>query len=138
MLTQSRRIRWSGKGPRFAIYLDLENLTREYWEAREWDLASRALDSLLTGFYSRGVALARVAACNAKLAGLLQGLLVNHNIETMIHSGGENAADELLLQDLEEVPDECNVVVIGSGDFEPPFVVGQLGLHLPNGRGHLW
>lgn len=113
----SANIRWSGKGYRFAVYLDLENLTREYWECEEWDGAIRALGFLLDDYSARGAVLVRVAACNGRLAELLRPLIDDHNIETLIHSGGENAADNLLIRHLENHwPQECNVVVIGSGD----------------------
>jgi hypothetical protein len=105
-----------GDQPRFAIYLDLESLTKRFVRLADWDGTKTAIAEVVARFSERGQILVKVAACSHWLSDKLNPALVRKGFEVLMREG-YTPPGWLLIPEIEEnLPDDCNTVVIGSND----------------------
>ncbi len=103
--------------PRYAAYLDLENLLHEHRVIGQLEVGLARLERIIERLDGRGVSVARVAVVNASLQRELAFAASRLGIRVHSHRGGRDAADRELLELIRyERPRTCDVVVIGSGD----------------------
>lgn len=99
-----------------AVVLDIENLLHPYREVGRLFDGLRALSTKIRELTASGVLIAGVAVCNPLLATLVSFALREMGIRTFRHNGGPNAADDVLLVKISELPQRVTKVVIASGD----------------------
>lgn len=108
----------TGTGSRVALYIDVENLVHDLREAGDYEGATELITRLVREVERRGVAVAKVACCDASLAKRLAFGLAAVGVRTYPHhGGGTNVADQVLVDAITNgLPDSADVVVIASGD----------------------
>ena len=108
----------TGAEQRVALYMDVENLVHDLREAGDYEGATDLVAGLVREVERRGVAVAKVAYCDASLASRMAFGLATVGVRTFPHrGGGTDVADELLADEIANgLPDSADVVVIASGD----------------------
>lgn len=95
----------------------MENLVHEYRVGDDWEGAVSLLRDALLRFEERGIWVSQVAACDLELSRELGAELQTLQFDTVVHKGGNDRADRLLLDQLRMTPKEAfDTLVIGSGD----------------------
>jgi hypothetical protein len=113
------------KQARGAMFLDVENLLHPYLDgALEEGL--QLLRDLIAAVREEVLLVVNVACCSRGLAARIAFPLAELGVRTHVHSGGLDAADEELVRRLDEVPDTCQIVIIGSGDHRFAFPARRL------------
>jgi hypothetical protein len=108
----------TGAEKRIALYMDVENLVHDLRETGDYGGANELITGLVRDVERRGVAVAKVAYCDASLARLMAFGLAEVGVRTFPHhGGGTDVADRLLVGEISHgLPDSVDVVVIASGD----------------------
>jgi hypothetical protein len=102
---------------RVGLYVDLENVVHDFMEAHDEEQALLLLTSLVHACRSLGVVISAVAVGNVRLARSLAFHLDEHGVRTFTHKGGPDAADLVLLPQIEAAcATSAEIVVIASGD----------------------
>lgn len=108
----------NGIGPRFAVFVDLENLIYGWGDPGcNAEGGAAMLAAAVHDLACRGRVVAGVAVCNRRLARDLAFTLAELGLRVFPHRGGADRADRELLGRLErQLPASCDTVVIVSGD----------------------